>query len=72
MYLSKSYLKGDLFLDNFSVHLTKLKFSHIRIEFYPPNCTSLLQHLDQGIIPSFLARAKPKYLKQVTYLKKVK
>ena len=43
-----------LFLDNFSGHecgfeLAKEHLTHVRVEWLPPNCTSLLQPVDQGI-----------------------
>ena len=43
-----------LFLDNFSGHecgfeLTKEHLTNVRVECLPPNCTSLLQPVDQGI-----------------------
>ena len=41
--------KVVLLLDNHVSH-QKQKCSNIRIEFFPPNCTSLVQPLDQGII----------------------
>lgn len=42
-----------LFLDNCSAHSKLGTYSNIRIEFLPPNTTSKLQPLDQGIIRSF-------------------
>ena len=39
-------------LDNATSHC-KLNLSHVTIKFYPPNCTSKLQPLDQGIIKTF-------------------
>lgn len=42
-----------LFLDNCSAHSKLSTYSNIRIEFLPPNTTSKLQPLDQGIIRSF-------------------
>jgi len=41
-----------LLIDNASLHC-KLNLSHITIKLYPPNCTSKLQPLDQGIIKAF-------------------
>jgi hypothetical protein len=41
-----------LLIDNASSHCTII-LSNIKIKFYPPNCTSRLQPLDQGIIKAF-------------------
>lgn len=40
------------FLDNCTAH-PRLNFSNIRLQFLPPNTTSLIQPLDQGIIRTF-------------------
>ena len=49
-----------LLLDNFSVHEAAVQtltenntLKNIRVEFLPPNCTSVYQPLDQGIIANF-------------------
>ena len=42
-----------LFLDNFSGHSIPSNLTNIKIKFYPPNCTSILQPMDQGIIANF-------------------
>ena len=42
-----------LFVDNFSAHLKPPHMTNIKIIFFPANCTSKLQPLDQGIIACF-------------------
>ena len=52
-------LKNDkskilLFIDNFSSHFIKNScLKNVKIAYFPPNCTSKLQPLDQGIIALF-------------------
>ena len=46
-----------LFVDNFSGHSPKkgqppYELSNVKIHYYPPNCTSVLQPMDQGVINS--------------------
>lgn len=41
-----------LFIDNCSAH-PKLSFTNIKLLFFPPNTTSVLQPMDQGVIRSF-------------------
>ncbi|XP_008183396.1 tigger transposable element-derived protein 1-like [Acyrthosiphon pisum] len=59
MYLKLKNLpfKALLLIDNAPGHPTSLKFQHSDIEvmFMPPNTTSLLQPLDQGVIAAFKA-----------------
>ena len=50
-----------LFLDNFSGHKSDLNLTNIKIHYFPPNCTSILQPMDQGIIQSF----KMKYRRSI-------
>ena len=38
-----------LFLDNASSHPT-VEYSNVKLQFFPPNTTSVLQPMDQGII----------------------
>lgn len=42
-----------LFLDNAACHSANLVLSHVTLQFFPPNTTSKLQPLDQGIIQAF-------------------
>ena len=58
-----------LFLDNFGGHSPNntqpYNFSHINIQYFTPNCTSVIQPMDQGIIQCF----KVLYRKQVVHRK---
>jgi hypothetical protein len=42
-----------LFVDNAPAHRTTCEYSNIRLQFLPPNCTSVIQPMDQGVIRSF-------------------
>lgn len=42
-----------LILDNCSSHPKNLSTEHVQVVFLPPNTTSLIQPLDQGIIRQF-------------------
>ncbi|GFQ79703.1 tigger transposable element-derived protein 6 [Trichonephila clavata] len=42
-----------LFLDNCTVHNNAPPLSNVKLQFFPPNSTSRLQPLDQGIIHNF-------------------
>ena len=54
-----------LFLDNFGGHKVDFNFTNMKLAFYPANCTSLLQPLDQGIIKSFKSKYRTRMLKQI-------
>ena len=54
--LVKQGRKVCLLMDNFSAH--KAKCSNIEFVFLPPNCTSVIQPLDQGIIKMAKDKAK--------------
>ena len=54
------YVELENFLYNFSDQKID-KYDHIRVEFFPSNCTSKVQPLEQGIIQAF----KAKYQSQV-------
>lgn len=53
-----------LFLDNCTVHNSPPTLSNVKLYFFPPNTTSKLQPLDQGIIHNF----KTFYRKEVVKL----
>ena len=44
-----------LFMDNCSAHKHSLRLQHTTVHFLPPNTTSVIQPLDQGIIRAFKA-----------------
>lgn len=48
--MKKKGRKILLIVDNCSAHVVNVRLSNVKLEFLPPNCTSLLQPLDQGII----------------------
>jgi len=54
-----------LFVDNFSGHQLTKKLSNVKVEYFPPNASSLLQPCDQGIIWSLKSNYKKILLKQL-------
>lgn len=42
-------------MDNATSHSKQLNHPNVKIIFFPPNCTSLIQPLDQGVIRAFKA-----------------
>lgn len=62
--LQKENKKIVLIVDNASCHKTHLTFSNIDVEFLPPNTTSIIQPLDQGIIHSFKAEYRKVLIKK--------
>lgn len=54
-----------LFVDNAPCHRVTAKLSNIRIEFLPPNCTSVAQPLDQAVIWSFKCKFRKMLLDYV-------
>lgn len=51
--MKKAKRKILLFLDNCTVHNNPPPLDHVKLIFFPPNTTSKLQPLDQGIIQNF-------------------
>ncbi|XP_050038273.1 tigger transposable element-derived protein 6-like [Dermacentor andersoni] len=41
-----------MIVDNCLAHIVNIRLTNVRLEYLPPNCTSVLQPLDQGIIRS--------------------
>ena len=54
-----------LFLDNFSGHNITASLTNITVKFYPPNCTSVIQPLDQGIIANFKHHYRSSIIKSI-------
>lgn len=50
--MQKEGRKILMIVDNCSAHLVDFRLTNVCLEFLPPNCTSLHQPLDQGIIKS--------------------
>ena len=50
-----------LFVDNCAAHPSDMSLKNIKVVFYPPNCTSVVQPLDMGVIKLF----KQAYRKQL-------
>lgn len=48
--------KVALVIDNCTAHNTIPKLQNVEVYFFPPNCTSVLQPLDMGIIKCFKGR----------------
>ncbi|GFV54638.1 tigger transposable element-derived protein 6 [Trichonephila clavipes] len=54
-----------LFLDNCTVHNNAPPLSNMKLQFFPPNSTSKLQPLDQGIIHNFKTFYRHEVVKSV-------
>ncbi|MFS1564416.1 MAG: hypothetical protein ACL7AX_13685 [Candidatus Arsenophonus phytopathogenicus] len=69
----KSYLKSNklpikavLILDNAPTHPQELECDiNIKLHFLPPNVTSLIQPMDQGVIESLKRRYRRKFLSEI-------
>lgn len=58
--MKKQKRKILLFMDNCTVHNNPPPLDHIKVHFFPPNTTSKLQPLDQGVIQNFLSQRSSK------------
>ncbi|CAH1248602.1 TIGD6 [Branchiostoma lanceolatum] len=54
-----------LLLDNCTAHPHNVPIDNIRLVFLPPNITSFIQPLDQGIIRNFKARNRSQMMRRV-------
>ena len=59
--MKKANRKIILFLDNASSH-SHSELSNITLQFFPPNMTSVLQPLDQGIIQAVKLKYRKKQM----------
>jgi hypothetical protein len=55
--------KVILFLDNAPVHPKALHLTNVKLQFFPPNTTSMLQPLDQGIIQCLKLKYRTKLMR---------
>ncbi|CAF1258618.1 unnamed protein product [Rotaria sordida] len=54
-----------LFLDNAPCHPVDIELSNIKLQYFPPNTTSKLQPLDQGIIHAFKTHYRKHLVKHI-------
>ncbi|XP_030047942.1 tigger transposable element-derived protein 4-like [Microcaecilia unicolor] len=54
-----------LLCDNSAAHSAPARLSHVKLVFLPPNTTSLIQPLDQGIIANFKAHYRALLLRRL-------
>ena len=52
-FMKKNARRILLFLDNAPCHPIDVQLSNVKLVFFPPNTTSVIQPLDQGVIRSF-------------------
>lgn len=57
--------KIALLIDNCAAHNKIPVLNHLEVIFLPPNCTSVLQPLDHGIIRSVKARNRTRMLQRI-------
>lgn len=64
----KRYRKICLLVDNCSAHHVEgLVLKNIELEFFPANCTSLIQPLDQGIIHSVTCSYRKRLIEKMLF-----
>ncbi|XP_018494810.1 uncharacterized protein LOC108864181, partial [Galendromus occidentalis] len=54
-----------LLIDNCSAHMALSHLTHVRVENFPPNCTSVIQPLDLGIIRAAKANYRKALVRQI-------
>lgn len=65
--MKKKKKKIALIVDNCTPHNNPPSLKHIKVFYFPPNCTSLLQPLDLGIIKCFKGYYRKRLLQNVVY-----
>ncbi|XP_022162736.1 tigger transposable element-derived protein 6-like [Myzus persicae] len=63
--MKKKKRKILLLIDNCTPHNAPPKLDNIRVEYFPPNCTAVLQPLDQGITRAVKSRYRTFLLRQI-------
>lgn len=63
--MAKMSLNILLILDNCSAHLVNVCPNNIWVEFLPPNCTSILQPLDLGIMKNVKVHFRQRLLQRI-------
>ncbi|XP_054713680.1 tigger transposable element-derived protein 6-like [Uloborus diversus] len=63
--MKKQNRKVLLLIDNCTAHNDLPNLDFVRAEYFPPNCTSVLQPLDQGIIRAVKARYRSLLLRHI-------
>jgi len=63
--MKKKKRKILLLIDNCTPHNAPPKLDNIRVEYFPSNCTAVLQPLDQGIIRAVKSRYRTFLLRQI-------
>lgn len=63
--MQKKKKKILLLLDNCAAHVVDVRLENIRLEFLPPNCTAVLQPLDQGIIQNAKVNFRKRLIERI-------
>lgn len=63
--MKKEKRKIVLLVDNCSAHNNAPKLDNVELCFFPPNCTSIIQPLDMGIIKNFKVKYRTKLIERV-------
>ena len=63
--MKSQYLHILLLLDNAPSHATNINLTNVKMQLLPPNTTSILQPLDQGILQTRKAKYRKSQLMQV-------
>lgn len=66
--MKKKQKKILLLMDRCAAHPPQIVLENVRVEFFPPNCTSVLQPLDLGIIANFKVHYRKKLVQHLITL----